>query len=40
VRPELVPIMYPRLGEWRDVRDKLDPDGRFRSDLSRRLDLV
>jgi decaprenylphospho-beta-D-ribofuranose 2-oxidase len=40
VRPELVPIMYPRLGEWRDVRDKLDPDGRFRSDLSRRLDLI
>jgi decaprenylphospho-beta-D-ribofuranose 2-oxidase len=40
VRPELVPVMYPRLGEWRDVRDKLDPDGRFRSDLSRRLDLI
>ncbi|MFM7064341.1 MAG: FAD-binding protein [Actinomycetes bacterium] len=40
VRPELVPAMYPRLGEWRRVRDKMDPEGRFRSDLSRRLDLV
>ena len=40
VRPELVPEMYPRLAEWRDVRDKLDPEGRFRSDLSRRLRLA
>ena len=40
VRPELLGEMYPRLGEWRDVRDKLDPDGRFRSDLSRRLGLT
>ena len=40
VRPELVPAMYPRLSEWRRVRDKMDPEGRFRSDLSRRLDLV
>ena len=39
VRPELIPQMYPRLAEWRDVRDKLDPEGRFRSDLSRRLGL-
>ena len=40
VRPDLVPAMYPRLSEWRRVRDKMDPEGRFRSDLSRRLDLV
>ncbi|MFZ4517023.1 MAG: FAD-binding protein [Microthrixaceae bacterium] len=39
VRPELVPAMYPRLAEWRDVRDKVDPEGRFRSDLGRRLGL-
>ena len=39
VRPELIPQMYPRLAEWRDVRDKLDPEGRFRSDLGRRLGL-
>lgn len=40
MRPELVPVMYPRLDEWREVRDKLDPDGRFRSDLARRLRLI
>ena len=39
VRPELVPIMYPRLDEWRRVRDEVDPDQRFRSDMSRRLRL-
>ncbi|MEM9609358.1 MAG: FAD-binding oxidoreductase [Actinomycetota bacterium] len=37
VRPELVPPMYPRLDELRSVRAAVDPDGRFRSDLSRRL---
>lgn len=40
VRPELIPQMYPRLDEWRAVRSGLDPQGRFRSDLSRRLGLV
>ena len=39
VRPELMPLMYPRLDEWRDVREKLDPNGVFRSDLGRRLGL-
>jgi decaprenylphospho-beta-D-ribofuranose 2-oxidase len=39
VRPELVPAMYPRLEEWREVRDRLDPDRRFDSDLARRLHL-
>jgi decaprenylphospho-beta-D-ribofuranose 2-oxidase len=38
--PELVPAMYPRLDEWRAVRDRLDPDGVLQSDLARRLDLV
>ncbi|HEY6531859.1 MAG TPA: FAD-binding oxidoreductase [Acidimicrobiales bacterium] len=39
VRPELVPAMYPRLDEWRDVRRRVDPEGRLTSDLSRRLGL-
>lgn len=40
VRPELLPAMYPRLEEWRKVRDEADPDGRFHSDMSRRLGLT
>jgi len=40
VRPELLPVMYPRLDEWREVRARVDPDGRFRSDMGRRLGLV
>lgn len=39
VRPELVPVMYPRLDEWLEVRDRVDPQRRFRSDMSRRLRL-
>ncbi len=39
VRPELVPLMYPRLDEWRAVRDRVDPGRRIRSDLARRLGL-
>ncbi|HEX6418840.1 MAG TPA: FAD-binding oxidoreductase [Acidimicrobiales bacterium] len=40
MRPEHLPIMYPRLDEWREVRDALDPDRRLDSDLARRLDLL
>ena len=39
VRPELLPAMYPRLDEWRAVRERVDPHRRFRSDLARRLGL-
>lgn len=39
VRPELVPVMYPRLGEWLEVRGRVDPNNRFRSDMARRLEL-
>jgi decaprenylphospho-beta-D-ribofuranose 2-oxidase len=35
-----LPLMYPRLDEWRAVRDSLDPDRRLNSDLARRLDLL
>ncbi|HMR94432.1 MAG TPA: FAD-binding oxidoreductase [Microthrixaceae bacterium] len=38
--PDLLPKMYPRVDEWRAIRGELDPDGRFRSDLGRRLGLV
>jgi decaprenylphospho-beta-D-ribofuranose 2-oxidase len=39
VRPELLPAMYPELDDWRELREKLDPEGRFRSDMGRRLGL-
>ncbi len=32
--------MYPRLDEWREIRDRVDPEGRFRSDMARRLQLL
>jgi decaprenylphospho-beta-D-ribofuranose 2-oxidase len=38
--PALVPAMYPRLDEWREARDRMDPDRRFRSDLGERLRLL
>lgn len=31
---------YPRLAEWRRIRDKADPTGLWASDLARRLELV
>ena len=37
--PALLPVMYPRLDEWRDVRARLDPDRVLTSDLARRLGL-
>jgi decaprenylphospho-beta-D-ribofuranose 2-oxidase len=40
VRADVFEAMYPRLGEWRSVREALDPDGLFVSDLGRRLGLV
>ncbi|HEX9888761.1 MAG TPA: D-arabinono-1,4-lactone oxidase, partial [Nitriliruptorales bacterium] len=40
MRSPLLPTMYPRLDEWRAVRDRVDPDRVLRSDLARRLDLL
>lgn len=38
-RPELVPAMYPKLSQWREIAAQLDPNHLFRSDLDRRLNL-
>jgi decaprenylphospho-beta-D-ribofuranose 2-oxidase len=38
--PDMLRAMYPRLGEWQRVRDSMDPDGRWRSDLGIRTGLV
>ncbi len=40
LRAEFVPLMYPRIDEWRAVRNRLDPGRVMRSDLERRLSLV
>lgn len=40
MRPELLPVMYPRIEEWRAVRDAADPAHRLTSDLDRRLGLA
>jgi len=40
LRPDVVGAMYPRLAEWRDVKARVDPEVRFRSDLAERIGLV
>ena len=37
--PELIPKMYPDLDEWKSIRQNIDPDRRWQSDFSRRLNL-
>jgi len=37
LRAEAFAAMYPRLAEWRQTQARLDPDGRMRGDLARRL---
>ncbi|MFE3183829.1 FAD-binding protein [Streptomyces violascens] len=39
MRPEVVERMYPKLPQFRSLRRELDPEGVFRSDMSRRLGL-
>lgn len=39
MRPDLVPVMYPQLDRWRELRARLDPERVFISDLARRLSL-
>jgi decaprenylphospho-beta-D-ribofuranose 2-oxidase len=40
LRPEVLAAMYPRLSQWRAVRDRVDGDGVWRSDLALRTGLV
>jgi len=40
LRPEALAAMYPRLKEWRAVRDEADPGFVWRSDLALRTGLV
>jgi decaprenylphospho-beta-D-ribofuranose 2-oxidase len=39
LRPDLFAAMYPELDRWQAARQRLDPMGVMRSDLSRRLSL-
>ncbi len=39
LRPELVPVMYPQLGRFAELRARVDPAGVLQSDLQRRLGL-
>jgi decaprenylphospho-beta-D-ribofuranose 2-oxidase len=40
LRPDVLAAMYPRLDEWRALRERVDPDSVMRSDLARRLELA
>lgn len=40
ITPEVVRRGYPRLAEWQAVQRRVDPNGRWQSDLSRRLRLT
>lgn len=40
LRPELLAVMYPRLGDMSRVRRRVDPEGVLASDLSRRLGIL
>ena len=39
LRPELVPVMYPELARFAELRGRVDPAGVLQSDLRRRLGL-
>jgi decaprenylphospho-beta-D-ribofuranose 2-oxidase len=39
LHPALLRQMYPRLDDFRAVRDRVDPERVFRSDLARRLEI-
>jgi FAD/FMN-containing dehydrogenase len=39
MRAETFHAMYPRLAEWQSIKARVDPENRFESDLSRRLQM-
>ena len=39
LRPELLPVMYPDLDRFAELRARVDPAGVLQSDLHRRLGL-
>ncbi len=39
MNPELLNVMYPRLGDWKQVRKEYDPENIWQSNFSRRLKL-
>ena len=40
LKPQYCPTMYPELPEWLEIKQRVDPENRFTSDLGRRLGLV
>jgi decaprenylphospho-beta-D-ribofuranose 2-oxidase len=40
MRPAALEAMYPRIREWREVRERSDPDRLWRSDLALRTGLI
>lgn len=40
VRPSTLAAMYPRLADWRETRERIDPSRLWRSDLAERTGLV
>ncbi len=40
LRRQALEAMYPRLAEWRSIRERVDPDRRWCSDLARRSGLL
>jgi decaprenylphospho-beta-D-ribofuranose 2-oxidase len=38
--PEVIAKMYPRLDEFREVKSRVDPQGRFVSGQAKRLGIV
>lgn len=40
LRPQMLAAMYPRLSEWRTIRERADPERRWCSDLALRTQLI